>query len=114
MRNPELPRIPLQAADINNQSSTRNGRRFESVERIEVRKERAEQRIDDLLKSLSESLGKNLTLADLPGEFGDAGERVMNCFQSVMSCNSESEMFSVLGRFVAATNALENTVKEVQ
>ena len=114
MRNPELPRIHLQTADINNLSSTRNGRRFESVEKMEALKESAEQRIDDLLKALSESLGKVLTLADLPDEFGDVGERIKNCFQSVMSCNSESEMFSVLGRFVEATNALEKTLKKVQ
>ena len=114
MSNLESPLIRSQEVDINKQSSTKNGRNLEKVERMEARKESAEQRIDDLLKALSESLGKELTLADLPGEFGDVGERIKNCFQSVMSCNSESEMFSVLGRFVEATNALEKTVKEVQ
>ena len=114
MSNPESPRIRSQEVDINNQSSTKNGRNLEKVERMEARKESAEQRIDDLLQFLSEGQRKKLELDDLSIEFGDAGERVMNSFQSVMSCNSESEMFSVLGRFVESANALENTVKKVQ
>jgi hypothetical protein len=93
------------------QSSTKHGREIEYAKRIELRKESAEEGMDDLLIFLTEKFGREVTLAQLPAEFGELGQSVVRHFQSVMNTKEEGQSIIDLAHLTSATNALREKME---
>lgn len=97
---------------LDSQARTRVGREKQYAEIIERRRDGAEKALSKLLIFLTEKLGKEVTLAELEGEFGELGAEVLSSYHLAISEEEEGESINKTAHFISAISNLKRQIGE--